>query len=93
MQATTFRTARSFHQASLLDLIASALLGLVMRPIRFYQARAAMTALGALSDHELADIGLNRLDLAAAASLPTGEDPTTALAGVVRERRRGERRM
>ena len=56
-------------------------------PFRFYAARAELTKLAALSDHELCDIGLTRTDIATATALPIEIDPTTALASVVRDRR------
>lgn len=48
--------------------------------------RRAMRRLGELSDHDLADIGLRRSDLAAARGLPLTSDPTCFLARRARER-------
>jgi uncharacterized protein YjiS (DUF1127 family) len=42
--------------------------------------------LAELSDHQLADIGLTRDDLASVRQLPLGQDPTASLADIVRRR-------
>jgi uncharacterized protein YjiS (DUF1127 family) len=60
-------------------------------PVRFYRARQDLAALGALSDHELKDIGLLRTDLADATGLASDEDPTLRLARIVDDRRRYRR--
>jgi uncharacterized protein YjiS (DUF1127 family) len=64
---------------------------LAMVPVRFYRARSELAALGALSDHELSDVGLTRSDLASVSALPAGSDPTSALAAIVNDRRRWRR--
>ena len=56
-------------------------------PLRFYAARAQLTRLAALNDHELSDIGLTRTDLEMASALPLEIEPTTELARLVQERR------
>lgn len=49
-------------------------------------ARREVSRLGYLSDHELADIGLKRTDLAVALRAPFGIDPTARLSDFARER-------
>lgn len=58
------------------------------RPLRALAARRAMAELGAMSDRELADVGLYRQDLRDATGLRRGEDPTAMLAKRTAERRR-----
>ncbi|MFO1150009.1 MAG: DUF1127 domain-containing protein [Alsobacter sp.] len=60
-------------------------------PVRVYKARRDLAVLGALSDHELKDIGLLRTDLSAATGLAPDEDPTLRLAHIVDDRRRYRR--
>lgn len=48
--------------------------------------RRAILDLSELSDHQLADIGLTRADLAAARRLPIGQDPTASLADMAHRR-------
>lgn len=57
-------------------------------PSRFVAARAVMNRLGAMSDHELRDIGLTRQDLRDATALVPDEDPTRLLAGRAASRTR-----
>src|SRR5579883_2906873 len=57
-------------------------------PLRALAARRAMAELGAMSDRELADVGLYRQDLRDATGLRRGEDPTAMLAKRTAERRR-----
>ncbi len=57
-------------------------------PIRVHRARHLMLQLGALSDHELRDIGLTRQDLRAASALPRDADPSFALCQRACARRR-----
>ena len=57
-------------------------------PSRFVAARAVMNRLGAMSDHELRDIGLTRQDLRDATGLVPDEDPTLLLAGRAASRTR-----
>src|SRR5579883_2875510 len=57
-------------------------------PLRVVVARRAMAELGAMSDRELADVGLYRQDLRDATALRLGEDPTAMLAKRTAERRR-----
>jgi uncharacterized protein YjiS (DUF1127 family) len=64
---------------------------LLLWPVRFYRARQELAALGALSDHELKDIGLLRTDLSDATGLARDEDPTLRLARIVDDRRRYRR--
>ena len=47
----------------------------LMWPVRAIEAWRVLNQLGALSDRELADIGLNRSDLANAAAESPGADP------------------
>lgn len=51
----------------------------VARALRAWKNRREIYHLGALSDHELADIGLTRGDLHVAWREPFGVDPTTRL--------------
>jgi uncharacterized protein YjiS (DUF1127 family) len=71
-------------------------LALVLRialwPLRVIAARQAMAQLGAMSDHELADVGLYRQDLRDATAVRLGEDPTEMLAARAAERSRGRAR-
>jgi uncharacterized protein YjiS (DUF1127 family) len=66
-------------------------LALVLRiaawPLRVIAARRVMAQLGAMSDHELSDIGLYRQDLRDATAAPLGGDPTSVLAARAAERR------
>jgi len=57
-------------------------------PIRVHRARHLMLQLGALSDHELRDIGLTRQDLRAVSALPREADPSLALRARASARRR-----
>ena len=57
-------------------------------PARVYRVRQMMHDLAGLDDHELRDIGLTRLDLAAASALAPDADPSLALKRRVEERRR-----
>ncbi len=57
-------------------------------PLRALAARRAMAELGAMSDRELADVGLYRQDLRDATALWLGEDPTAMLAKRTADRRR-----
>lgn len=59
---------------------------LVLAPVRYYRARAELTRLSALSDHELKDIGLTRTDIQSVGALPLEVDPTSVLAQMVHER-------
>jgi len=90
-----------FHVREFVEPVAPAVaatskLALVLRvagwPLRVLAARRAMAQLGAMSDRELADVGLYRQDLRDATALRMGEDPTTVLAARAAERRRGQRR-
>ena len=49
-------------------------------PARALEARRVMNALAALDDRGLADIGINRSDVANAAAAPVDADPTLMLA-------------
>ena len=49
-------------------------------PARVAAARAAMTQLSRMTDHELRDIGLSRQDLRDASALVADADPTELLA-------------
>ena len=51
----------------------------VARALRAWKNRREIYHLGAMSDHELADIGLTRGDLHVAWREPFGIDPTTRL--------------
>jgi len=55
-------------------------------PARALEARRVLNALAALDDHGLADIGLNRSDVANAAAYPVDADPTLVLVRARRER-------
>jgi uncharacterized protein YjiS (DUF1127 family) len=76
---------------SVFSEVPAALFRVVERIARFYRNRAALTALGALSDHELRDIGLTRGDLITASAAPSGSDPTSILADLAAEKRRWRR--
>ncbi len=77
------------------ELAVASKLALVWRiatwPLRVLAARQAMAQLGAMSDRELADVGLRRQDLRDATALSLGEDPTAVLAARAAERWRGRR--
>lgn len=88
---TATQPHRSLQALSVLDAVSALAIRLLLAPVRFYQARAALSQLAALGDHELNDIGLTRSDIAAAASLPVGDDPTLALARTIQDRRRWRR--
>ncbi|MCB1479389.1 MAG: DUF1127 domain-containing protein [Tepidamorphaceae bacterium] len=70
------------------------LAGLAVRPFAtiagFYRRRAVLAKLASLDDHMLCDIGLQRFDIADAATLSSGEDVTRFLRGRANERRRAE---
>ena len=70
----------------MLRRFASLALSLLSWPIRVAENRRALTALGALDDRGLADIGLSRQDLRDVTALPLGLDPTPILAGRAAER-------
>jgi uncharacterized protein YjiS (DUF1127 family) len=53
---------------------------------RAWSNRRATLELAELSDHQLADIGLTRADLAAVRRLPIGQDPTASLADMAHRR-------
>ncbi len=53
--------------------------------------RRRMMPLLELDDRMLSDIGVTRYDVAAALSLPAGEDPSQRLASLSRERRHAQR--
>lgn len=55
---------------------------------RILVRRRLVRSMHALSDHELADIGLRRGDLGSALSQPLSHDPTLRLAEMAFERRR-----
>lgn len=57
-------------------------------PLRVAAARRAMAEVAAMSDRELADVGLNRQDLRDATALALGDDPTEMFAARAGERRR-----
>lgn len=59
---------------------------LVSTLFRFWKNRQALHALGALSDAELADIGLRRVDLFAASASSFFRDPTEQLSAVAKAR-------
>lgn len=77
-------------------LPSAALLGrvavLVSATLRALRNRREVSRLGELSDRELADIGLTRIDLAAVSRLPLAVDPTRHLAPLVEARARAEER-
>jgi uncharacterized protein YjiS (DUF1127 family) len=68
--------------ARLLSTLASAV-------VRYWTSRQVASRLGALSDHELADIGLARGDVSGLSPTFFGEDPTRVLAQRVAGRRQG----
>jgi uncharacterized protein YjiS (DUF1127 family) len=68
------------------------LLRLASWPLRVVAARRAMAQVAAMSDRELADVGLNRQDLRDATALGLGDDPTEMFAARAGERRRGRSR-
>jgi uncharacterized protein YjiS (DUF1127 family) len=53
---------------------------------RAWKNRRHVNRLGDLSDHELADIGLMRSDLAVVLRSPIGVDPTSRLSRMARDR-------
>jgi uncharacterized protein YjiS (DUF1127 family) len=53
---------------------------------RAWKNRRHVNRLADLSDHELADIGLTRSDLAVVLRSPIGVDPTSRLSAMARER-------
>jgi len=53
---------------------------------RAWTNRRHAIELSELSDHQLADIGLTRADLAAVRRLPIGQDPTASLADMAHRR-------
>jgi uncharacterized protein YjiS (DUF1127 family) len=55
-------------------------------PMRALEARRVLNQLASLDDRGLADIGLNRSDVANAAAVPVDDDPTFMLALARRER-------
>jgi uncharacterized protein YjiS (DUF1127 family) len=61
-------------------------------PLRVAAARRAMAQVAAMSDRELADVGLNRQDLRDATALGLSDDPTDMFATRAGERRRARRR-
>ena len=67
---------------------AKLLVRIVMWPARVARARRDLAQLAAMSDHELADIGLGRHDLRDAAAQPLDGDPTAALAAASKARHR-----
>ena len=61
----------------------------LMWPARAWEARRLLNQLGGLSDHELADIGISRSDVANAAASPVDADPSLVLVRARRERLAG----
>lgn len=57
-------------------------------PARLIENRRLLGAMAAMSDHELADVGLARQDLADTAALPFAAEPGAFLAARAAERRR-----
>ncbi|HLJ71786.1 MAG TPA: DUF1127 domain-containing protein [Roseiarcus sp.] len=80
-----------FHFREVVEPVAAPRRSLLWRvaawPLRVLAARRAMAALGAMSDRELADVGLYRQDLRDATALRLGEDPTALLTARTAERR------
>lgn len=68
----------------------SILLRIAAWPLRVLAARQAMAQLGAMSDRELADVGLHRQDLRDATALGLAADPTEMFAARAAERRRAK---
>ncbi|NMG40780.1 DUF1127 domain-containing protein [Chelativorans sp. ZYF759] len=66
--------------------IAMRVAGFVRGIARALENRRATLELAELSDHQLADIGLTRADLAAVRRLPVGQDPTASLADIAHRR-------
>ena len=70
---------------------ARAALGLFDRvllwPARALETRRLLDDMGAMSEHELRDIGLTRQDLRDATALPAGQDPGLLFATRVASRR------
>ena len=55
-------------------------------PGRAIRHRALLASMAGMSDAELSDIGLSRVDLGDASALPCGEDPTALFQARRRER-------
>ena len=89
---------RDHHAAQAIDL--NAVAGLAVRPFAalagYFRRRKALSQLSELDDHMLADVGLQRFDVADAAALPASQDVTRFLRDRVIERKeaaiRGVRR-
>lgn len=89
----SFRSADR-PRASAAGLLRRVLAAVLLWPVRVARARREVARLSAMSEYELRDIGLSRVDLADVSALPLDEDPTLVLARKVEERRiaRGSRR-
>lgn len=92
---TTVSTLRDgAPRPSLLTLLRRAAMAIALWPARVARARREYARLSAMTEYELRDIGLSRVDLADVSALALDEDPTLVLARKVEERRaaRGSRR-
>jgi uncharacterized protein YjiS (DUF1127 family) len=91
LSLTDTRSLGGRAPSRLLDGALSLARAILLWPVRFYRARQELATLGALSDHELKDIGLLRTDLSDVTGLARDEDPTLRLARIVDDRRRYRR--
>jgi len=75
------------HAAGFTAAAVVARVGMWLRQLsRAVKNRRQVNRLGYLSDHELADIGLTRTDLAVVMRAPFGVDPTAQLSALTQER-------
>jgi uncharacterized protein YjiS (DUF1127 family) len=91
LSMTDTRSLAGRASPRLVDAALSLARTILLWPVRFYRARRELAVLGALSDHELKDIGLLRTDLSDVTALARDEDPTLRLARIVDDRRRYRR--
>jgi uncharacterized protein YjiS (DUF1127 family) len=71
---------------TMLPAVAVRVVNAVARAVRAWKNRREIYRLGAMNDHELADIGLTRGDLHVAWREPFGVDPTTTLGALAEAR-------
>jgi len=93
MKMSTFDHTETFAAATRQAVVARAV-NLVSGIYRSWKNRRDFERLGQLSDTELADIGLRRVDLHVVDDLPFFVDPTQRLSVIAEERvRRDEQRV
>ena len=71
-----------------LALVGQAAAALVLAPFHLFDERQLRTRLAQLNEHELADIGLSRQDIADATALPLSSEAGAFLSGRADGRRR-----